>query len=93
MSVIIQSTFVHKRFKKEFKEWNQLDKCKVEKILRLVKAIKKDPFRGIGKPEPLKFVFAGCWSRRIDGTHRLVYKVENGELQLMSCKYHYSKQQ
>jgi toxin YoeB len=47
------------------------------------------PFTGIGKPEPLKFALSGCWSRRIDREHRLVYRVEEGNLVVLQCRYHY----
>ena len=64
-------------------------KC-VEKSQKLLEAIAKDPFKGIGKPEPLKYQLSGCWSRRINKEHRLVYRVQNEELQLISCRYHHS---
>jgi toxin YoeB len=61
----------------------------VKKINELLKASMKESFHGIGKPEPLKFDMAGCWSRRIDQEHRLVYKVEDKKLIVMQCRYHY----
>jgi toxin YoeB len=69
--------------------WVQTDRRKALKILNLVEQVLKTPFAGIGKPEPLKFGLAGCWSRRIDQEHRLVYKVEADDLVVLSCRFHY----
>jgi toxin YoeB len=69
--------------------WTETDRRKATKILDLIEATLKSPFEGIGKPEPLKFELASCWSRRIDQEHRLVYKVEKGELVVLACRYHY----
>ena len=70
-------------------------KLKIKKILKkineLIKEIQKNPFDGLGKPEPLKFDLAGLWSRRIDREHRLVYQVIEKEILIYSCKYHYDK--
>jgi toxin YoeB len=66
-----------------------------QKLLRrvnnLIRDIQRDPFRGIGKPEPLKGELSGYWSRRINAEHRLVYEVSNDVLIIISCRYHYSK--
>lgn len=59
------------------------------KVLQLIKFIEKDPFTGIGKPEPLKFDFIGCWSRRINAEHRLVYQVTDAKIRILQCRYHY----
>ena len=69
--------------------WSKVDKAMVKKINELIKASMKEPFQGIGKPEPLKFDMAGCWSRRIDHEHRLVYKVSDKKLMILQCRYHY----
>ena len=63
----------------------------VRKINELIKSIKRTPFEGIGKPEPLKFDLAGFWSRRIDREHRLVYQVIDNELTIIACRYHYGE--
>ena len=55
----------------------------------LIKNAQRDPFAGIGKPEPLKGNLSGCWSRRIDETNRLVYQVDADGLTIISCRYHY----
>ena len=69
--------------------WTKTDARKSRKILDLIDAALRDPFEGIGKPEPLKHSLAGCWSRRIDHEHRLVYRVGNDALMVLSCRYHY----
>jgi len=67
------------------------DKNMLKKINELIKDIQRTPFEGKGKPEPLKYDLAGFWSRRIDREHRLVYRVEDKEILIYSCKYHYDK--
>jgi toxin YoeB len=69
--------------------WTLTDKRKALKIIDLIEATLRQPFEGVGKPEPLKFELASCWSRRIDQEHRLVYKVEKNELIVLACRYHY----
>ncbi|EKE10044.1 MAG: addiction module antitoxin [uncultured bacterium] len=69
--------------------WVKKDRRKAEKILDLVQEIGNDPFRGTGKPEPLKFDLSGCWSRRIDQEHRIVYSVEDKKIRILSCRFHY----
>ncbi len=59
------------------------------KIKELIANIMETPFEGLGKPEALKFDLSGCWSRRINQQHRLVYRVVNDEVQILSCRYHY----
>ena len=69
--------------------WIDTDRRKALKIIDLIEAILKSPFEGIGKPEPLKFELSGCWSRRIDQEHRLVYRVDGDDLIVLACRYHY----
>lgn len=69
--------------------WQQTDKKNLKKINQLIKDIKRDPFEGIGKPEPLKHELSGFWSRRITDEHRLVYEVVNSSIAIASCRYHY----
>jgi toxin YoeB len=57
--------------------------------MRVVRLL-QDPFGGIGKPEPLKHELAGCWSKRIDAEHRLVYQVREDRIRILACRYHYS---
>lgn len=61
------------------------------KITKLFESISKNPFSGSGKPEPLKGNLSGCWSRRITKEHRLVYKVEKGNVSILQCRFHYDK--
>ncbi len=69
--------------------WQKTDKKIKDRINILIKEIVRDPHMGIGKPEPLKFQLQGCWSRRIDQEHRLVYEVVSDELRIISCRFHY----
>jgi len=69
--------------------WVQRDRKLALRIIRLVQEVQKDPFQGIGKPEPLKYELAGCWSRRIDDVHRLVYQVLADRIRVLACRYHY----
>ena len=62
-----------------------------DKINSLIKDISRTPFSGLGKPEPLKYDLAGFWSRRIDREHRLVYRIEDHNILIYSCRYHYDK--
>ncbi len=69
--------------------WQKINKKLVKKINELIKDIKRSPFEGIGKPEPLKYDLAGYWSRRIDHEHRLVYQVVENKLKIYACRFHY----
>ena len=69
--------------------WQNQDRKTLKRINKLVKDCLRYPFEGIGKPEPLRENLAGFWSRRIDESNRLVYCVENGELAIIACRYHY----
>lgn len=73
----------------DYISWQKEDKKILKKINELIKDIQRTPFEGIGKPEPLKYDLAGYWSRRIDREHRLVYQVEENEIFIYSCRYHY----
>jgi toxin YoeB len=69
--------------------WQQQDSKMVERINKLIKEIQREPFSGIGKPEPLKHALSGYWSRRINDEHRIVYKVEQDALWIVQLRYHY----
>jgi toxin YoeB len=78
----------------EFSHWITTDIGMVAKIRELLADIRRNPFQGIGKPEPLKYDLKGCWSRRISGEHRLVYKVEgkkgkDQKCYIVQCRFHY----
>ena len=69
--------------------WQQADKATLKRINALIKDCCRDPFVGIGKPEPLKHHLTGYGSRRIDETHRLVYALADGRLKIAQCRHHY----
>jgi len=69
--------------------WQKTDKKILNRINKLIKEIKREPFTGVGKPEPLKHGLAGYWSRRINDEHRIVYKVTDGALLIALLRYHY----
>ena len=69
--------------------WQATDKKILKKINTLLQDIKRNPFDGLGKPEPLKHEMAGTWSRRITQEHRLVYEVFEESILVVSCRYHY----
>jgi len=73
----------------DLRYWLKTDKRQADRILALLEEIRRTPFDGSGKPEPLRFQLAGCWSRRIDREHRLVYQVEESEIVVIACRYHY----
>jgi toxin YoeB len=69
--------------------WQQTDKKVLKRINTLIKELKRQPFKGVGDPEPLKHNWSGYWSRRIDREHRLVYKITDNTLNIAQCRYHY----
>jgi len=69
--------------------WQGQDRKTLKRINQLIKETQRDPFEGIGKPEPLKESLSGFWSRRIDDTNRLVYAVDDSYLTVIACRYHY----
>lgn len=69
--------------------WQKTDKKLLKRTNELIQAIKRDPFDGIGKPEPLKHDLSGYWSRQIDDEHRIVYKIKDDSLLIAQCRGHY----
>ncbi|MEI6607135.1 MAG: Txe/YoeB family addiction module toxin [Verrucomicrobiota bacterium] len=69
--------------------WQKTDRKTLEKLNQLLKEISRHPFTGEGKPEPMKHQFTGWWSRRIGRENRLVYRVEEGMVYVMQCRFHY----
>ena len=67
------------------------DRKLLKRINALIEDVKRSPFKGLGKPEPLKANLSGYWSRRIDSEHRLVYGISETELVIISCRYHYHR--
>ena len=74
---------------KDYVYWQSQDKKTLRRINRLISDTQRSPFAGIGKPEPLKENLSGFWSRRIDESNRLVYIVDNHQLTMIACRYHY----
>jgi toxin YoeB len=72
--------------------WQVQDKKTLKRINLLIKDIERNSDSGIGKPEPLKYQYQGCWSRRIDDTNRLIYRIENGCIEILQCRAHYDEQ-
>lgn len=73
----------------QYNDWAKTDKKLFERTRRLITESAKSPFEGVGKPEPLKADLKGFWSRRITDEHRLVYKIADEQIIIVSCKYHY----
>jgi len=73
----------------DYRYWQSADKATLKRLNRLLYAALRDPLSGIGKPEPLRHILAGCWSRRIDDEHRLVYLVEGDDVVVLQARYHY----
>ncbi|MEQ9166957.1 MAG: Txe/YoeB family addiction module toxin [Fulvivirga sp.] len=69
--------------------WQKTNKKILKRINNLIKEISRNPFDVIGKPEPLKYKYSGFWSRRIDGEHRLIYRVKDDEIHIAKCRFHY----
>ena len=69
--------------------WQKTDQSMITRINRLIKNIQREPYTGIGKPEPLKHGLSGYWSRRINDEHRIVYKVEGDQIFIAQLRYHY----
>jgi len=69
--------------------WQKTNKQIVKKINQLIKEIEREPFSGMGKPEPLRYDLSGFWSRRITDEHRIVYKVDDDYISIVSCRFHY----
>jgi toxin YoeB len=80
----------HDQAWEDYLYWQQTDKQLLKRINMLIREIQREPFSGMGKVEPLKGDLSGYWSRRIDGTHRIVYKVEQGAIIIAQCRGHYN---
>ena len=73
----------------DYCHWQKQDKKILERVNELIKDCLRSPYKGIGKPEPLKGNYAGCWSRRITQEHRLIYKMNERRLHILQCRYQY----
>ncbi len=74
---------------RDYLYWQQTDKKILHKINKLIHEIRRTPFEGIGKPEPLRYQLQGCWSRRINDEHRIIYEVVGDTVRIIACRYHY----
>ncbi len=79
----------HLEFRDDLLEWVKSDRNVAIKVLDLVEAVMRDPFQGPGKPEPLRYLLSGCWSRRVTQEHRLVYRVSDDRIDFLQARYHY----
>ncbi len=79
----------HPEFRQDLRYWVETDRKIATRAFELIEGILRDPFTGIGKPEPLKYIFAGCWSRRLTQEHRLVYHVSERRVDFLQARYHY----
>jgi len=87
-SVERESVF-HQRFREDLRYWVQTDRGTALRALDLIEAIMRDPFTGIGKPEPLRYELSGAWSRRLTREHRIVYLVSGERIDFLQARYHY----
>jgi len=76
-------------FRRDLEFWIKTDRRVALRVMEFVEAVMRDPFQGVGRPEPLKHELAGCWSRRITPEHRLVYKVSESRIDFLQARYHY----
>jgi toxin YoeB len=76
-------------FIEDLRHWVQTDRSTALRVLSLVEAIMRDPFKGMGKPEPLKYIAPGVWSRRLTQEHRIVYLVRDDRIDFLQARYHY----
>lgn len=74
----------------DYVHWQTADRAMLKRINRLIEDVIRDPFGGIGKPEPLKHALAGAWSRRINDEHRLVYVLDKDDIVILQARFHYS---
>jgi toxin YoeB len=78
-----------REFLDDLRYWVKTDRSVALRILDLVDATLRDPFAGVGKPEPLRYLLAGCWSRRVTQEHRLVYRISAERIDFLQARYHY----
>jgi toxin YoeB len=79
----------HPEFREDLRYWVKSERNTALRVLDLVEATLRDPFAGVGKPEPLRYLLAGCWSRRITQEHLLVYRVSDERIDFLQARYHY----
>ena len=79
----------HPEFREDLRYWVGTDRRVALRALEIVEAVMRDPFEGIGKPEPLKYLASGTWSRRLTQEHRIVYLVSDERIDFLQARYHY----
>jgi len=79
----------HPEFREDLRYWVETDRKVALRVFSLIEAILRDPFEGIGKPEPLKYLAVGIWSRRLTQEHRIVYLVSEDRVDFLQARYHY----
>lgn len=79
----------HPEFREDLRFWVETERKVALRAFDLIEAVMTDPFHGIGKPEPLKYLLAGAWSRRLTQEHRIVYLVSNDRIDFLQARYHY----
>lgn len=88
-TVVQRQAIFHPEFREDLRYWVETDRKIALRAFDLIEAILRDPFKGIGKPEPLKYLAAGAWSRRLTEEHRIVYFVRGDRIDLLQARYHY----
>ena len=84
-----RSAVFHPEFRADLRYWIKCERSTALRVFDLVEAVLRDPFQGPGKPEPLRYALAGCWSRRITQEHQLVYRVSDARIDFLQARYHY----
>lgn len=79
----------HTEFREDLSYWVKTDRKIDSRCFDIIESVMRDPFQGIGKPEPLKYIAAGVWSRRITQEHRMVYLIKDDSIHFLQCRYHY----
>lgn len=79
----------HQEFREDLQYWVETDRKTAIRAFRIIEAIMRDPFQGIGKPEPLRYLVSGAWSRRLTQEHRIVYLVSDDRVDFLQARYHY----
>lgn len=89
MTRIVRLAIFHPEFRQDLRYWVETDRKLALRAFDLIEAILRDPFGGIGKPEPLKYLLSGTWSRRLTQEHRIVYLVSAEHTHFLQARYHY----
>lgn len=84
-----QESVFHPECRRDLRYWVETDRKVALRAFELMEAVLRDPFTGLGKPEPLKYALAGCWSRRLTQEHRIVYRVSQRRIDFLQARYHY----